>query len=145
MVRMEVRGGSGTCSRWSLEQDAGAEGGYPEAPAGAAEKAGEVPDGKSGDGGGEDVALVEQVDAAGDEADGADPSGKNSAAQDHDADSGGPSDHQQLAQMLAQQRPAELVLCGPGSGHRSPRLPVPCRVAACQCRHDKHPAQEPDE
>ena len=69
--------------------------------------------GKPGTRGGEDVALVEQVDRADHEPGDAQPAGQDPAAQDDHADGDRPGDGEQLAEVLAEQRPAELVLRGP--------------------------------
>jgi hypothetical protein len=50
------------------QEDGDAEGGHPEAPAGAADRSGQVPDREAGDRGGQDVALIEQVQRADGEA-----------------------------------------------------------------------------
>src|SRR6185437_2302336 len=46
------------------QQDGDAQGSHPESPAGAADQAGQVPDREAGNGGGQNVALVEQVERA---------------------------------------------------------------------------------
>jgi len=46
------------------QEDGDAEGGDPHSPAGAADRAGQIPHREAGDGGGEDIAMVEQVKRA---------------------------------------------------------------------------------
>jgi hypothetical protein len=64
------------------QQDGHAEGGHPQSPAGAADQPGEIPDREAGDGGGKDVALVEQVDRADGEPGDAEPAWQDPGAQD---------------------------------------------------------------
>ena len=59
------------------QQDGDAEGGHPDSPAGAADRVGQVPDREAGDGGGQDVALVEQVERADGEPGDAEPAGQD--------------------------------------------------------------------
>ena len=120
------RGGVARCPgpwrrrrRARAEQEGDAEGGHPQSPAGAAEQAGEVPDREAGHGGSEDVALVEQVEGADGEPGDAEPAGQGPGAHDDDADGDRPADDEELAQVFAEQRAAELVLRGPGGLYRS--------------------------
>ena len=115
------------------------------APQGAAEQPAQVPDGEVGDGGGQDVALAGQVQHAGDQPRPTDPAGQHPGAQDQHADGDRPADGQQLAQVLAQQGPAELVLGHPGGRDRRLGGGVAGDIAVGQGRDHEHPAQEPDQ
>jgi hypothetical protein len=95
-----------------------AQGDQPDGPQGAAGEPGQVKDREAGNGGGQDVALVEQVQHAGHQPRPPNPAPQDPGVQDHQADRDRPADGQQLAQVLAQQCPAELVLGHPGGRDR---------------------------
>src|SRR5207245_7315474 len=84
------------------QEDGDAEGGHPYSPAGAADRAGQVPGRKAGDGGGEDVALVEQVERADGEPGDAEPAGQDPGAHDDHAEGDRPADDEQLTQVFTE-------------------------------------------
>ena len=75
----------------------------------------------------------------------AQPAGQDPAAQDDHAEGDRPADDEQLAEVLAEQRAAELVLRGPGGVYRGLGGGVAGDVGVGQRRDDEDPAQEPDQ
>jgi hypothetical protein len=122
-----------------------AEGDDPQGPCRAADEAGQIPHREAGYGGGEDVALVEQVQPAGDQSGPTDPGREYPAAHDHHRDGDRPAEDEQLPEVLAEQSTAELVLRRPRRAHGGLRGGVTGDVGFGQRRDDEDPAQEPDQ
>ena len=78
-VRGDAGAGHGLSRADRPQQEHDAEGGDPQTPAGAADEAAQVPDREAGNGGGQDVALVGQVQRADDEPGDAEPAGQDPA------------------------------------------------------------------